>query len=466
MNKKAKNIIIGAVAIANISTPITTLAYKTSNSSNTTNLNSKAGVNARLSGNTVATSDINLRTTASWSGDIVQVIKKGEPVFVVSESNGWAKVEHNGKSGYVPSDYLQATTNNKTVTTSVNLRETASWSGNILHVIKAGETVTVVSTSGEWTKVTHNGKTGYIPTTYIGGNSNSSNDSGSSSSINIEAMTATGKVVNLASGSTLNVRSGPGTSYGSIGTLSAGATVKITGKDKNTNWYRINYNGKEGYVSNSYIEITTENTSTSTTYKKTTANLNMRSSANTSASIITTIPSGTVVTVLSSSNGWDYVEYNGQKGYCSSNYLTATNEVPTVKKITTANLNMRTGAGTSYSVITTIPSGTVVDVLSTSNGWAKIKYNGQEGYVSETYLGAYTGNSNSGSGNLPASKPSYSKVKIVIDPGHGGTDPGAIGFGLQEKDAALNISKKINANLKTLGFETVMTRRGCKGKDP
>ncbi|MBH8600530.1 N-acetylmuramoyl-L-alanine amidase [Thermoactinomyces sp. CICC 23799] len=35
-------------------------------------------------------------------------------------------------------------------------------------------------------------------------------------------------------------------------------------------------------------------------------------------------------------------------------------------------------------------------------------------------------------------------VYVVIDPGHGGEDPGAIGHGLQEKDVVLNISKKIN----------------------
>lgn len=37
-------------------------------------------------------------------------------------------------------------------------------------------------------------------------------------------------------------------------------------------------------------------------------------------------------------------------------------------------------------------------------------------------------------------------VYVVIDPGHGGEDPGAIGHGLQEKDVVLNISKKINGH--------------------
>jgi N-acetylmuramoyl-L-alanine amidase len=36
---------------------------------------------------------------------------------------------------------------------------------------------------------------------------------------------------------------------------------------------------------------------------------------------------------------------------------------------------------------------------------------------------------------------------IVIDPGHGGKDPGAIGFKINEKDVVLNLAKKLNDHL-------------------
>lgn len=51
------------------------------------------------------------------------------------------------------------------------------------------------------------------------------------------------------------------------------------------------------------------------------------------------------------------------------------------------------------------------------------------------------------------------KIKIVIDPGHGGSDPGAIGpTGKREKDANLAISLKLGEILKENGIEVVYTR--------
>ncbi len=51
------------------------------------------------------------------------------------------------------------------------------------------------------------------------------------------------------------------------------------------------------------------------------------------------------------------------------------------------------------------------------------------------------------------------RIVVVIDPGHGGKDPGAIGIGgLQEKNVILPISIKIAAILEQQGIQVVMTR--------
>jgi uncharacterized protein YgiM (DUF1202 family) len=58
------------------------------------------------------------------------------------------------------------------------------------------------------------------------------------------------------SASSLNMRTGPGTSYSIISSLSSGSSVKVTGVYKNSSggyWYQINYNGTNGYVDANYV---------------------------------------------------------------------------------------------------------------------------------------------------------------------------------------------------------------------
>jgi N-acetylmuramoyl-L-alanine amidase len=48
--------------------------------------------------------------------------------------------------------------------------------------------------------------------------------------------------------------------------------------------------------------------------------------------------------------------------------------------------------------------------------------------------------------------------RVVVDPGHGGNDPGAMTRGMREKDLTLDIARRLNAALRAAGFEVVMTR--------
>lgn len=53
------------------------------------------------------------------------------------------------------------------------------------------------------------------------------------------------------------------------------------------------------------------------------------------------------------------------------------------------------------------------------------------------------------------------KIKVVvIDPGHGGHDPGAVANGLREKDIVLQVSKLVKKKLEKLGIKVVLTRDG------
>lgn len=50
------------------------------------------------------------------------------------------------------------------------------------------------------------------------------------------------------------------------------------------------------------------------------------------------------------------------------------------------------------------------------------------------------------------------RAVIVIDPGHGGPDPGAVGNGLRETDIVLDVSRQVTAFLQQQGVQVIMTR--------
>ena len=110
-------------------------------------------------------------------------------------------------------------------------------------------------------------------------------------------------------------------------------------------------------------------------------------------------------------------------------------------------LNLRSGAGTGYSVVVTMPEGSVVDVIGgpASSFW-KVRYSGKEGWAHENFLREYA----SGSGGAypsgikwdPANSANYTKgrgasiSRIVIHDMEGRYD-GAISW---FKNAASSVS--------------------------
>lgn len=162
----------------------------------------------------------------------------------------------------------------------------------------------------------------------------------------------------------------------------------------------------------------------------TTSNLNLRASMSTSSRKLALIPKGGKVTlVMKYSNGWSKVTYSGRTGYVSSQYIKAggnsnNNITPTPSTSpsygktarTTAVLNLRRGAGTSYSSIMKIPQNTTVNVLASySNGWSKVSYSGKVGFVSNQYLttggGVQSNNNNNSTGRCTSG---YATNTLII----------------------------------------------------
>lgn len=271
----------------------------------------------------------------------------------------------------------------RVTTANLNLRTGPGTGYPVILTIPKGTALSVESYSGTWAKVTYGGKTGYCSTTYLA-----------------PPTTAIRYTTDE-----LNLRTGPGTGYEIILAMPAGSKVEML--SASDGWAKVTYEGTTGYASTAYLTSTAPGPGTPTvTVRYTTANLNLRTGAGTSYPIILTMPKGSRVEVLSESGGWARLTYEGKTGYASTSYLTATapgTGTPTVvTKYTTANLNLRTGPGTNYSIILTIPRGAQVTVLSTANGWSNVTYSGRTGYASAAYLTSTAPGTAPPSSGLPA----------------------------------------------------------------
>ncbi|MBQ3421167.1 MAG: C40 family peptidase, partial [Romboutsia sp.] len=179
----------------------------------------------------------------------------------------------------------------------------------------------------------------------------------------------------------------------------------------------------------------TSNESTGKTGTVTASTLNIRSGAGTKYSVVTKASKGSTVEILESSNGWYKVKLsNGKIGWGSGSYIsmtTSSNSSSTNNSntnngstestgktgtVTASTLNIRSGAGTKYSVVTKASKGSKVEILESSNGWYKVKLsNGKIGWGSGSYISVTTSNNSNSNSNTENTTPSQNKVETVVN---------------------------------------------------
>ena len=306
------------------------------------------------------------------------------------------------------------------VSGALNVRSGAGTSYSVIGSLSNGANVEIVETSGSWYKIKYGSGYGYVSKDYVTVSSSSNSNSGSTSNSGSSTTTTTQSGTIKVSGA-LNVRSGAGTSYSVIGSLSNGAKVEIV--ETSGNWYKIKYGSGYGYISKDYVTVSsssnsgstnngnsnsgsTNNSNSNTGSSNTTTTqsgtvkvngaLNVRSGAGTSYSVIGSLSNGAKVEIVETSGNWYKIKYGSGYGYISKDYVTVSSSSNSGSTNTTTMqsgtvkvngaLNVRSGAGTNYSVIGSLSNGAKVEIVETSGSWYKIKYGSGYGYVSKDYI--------------------------------------------------------------------------------
>ncbi|MGM2416336.1 SH3 domain-containing protein [Bacillus cereus group sp. BceL062] len=367
---------------------------------------------------TINATSLRVRSAANTSSTILGTLKNGEKVTVLGKANGWAKINYQGKEGYVSLEFVKLeagkqeekpaeniTNGTQEVgtinATSLRVRSAANTSSSVLGNLKNGEKVTVLGKANGWAKISYQGKEGYVSLEFV------KLEAGKQEEKPAENITNGTQEVGTINATSLRVRSAANTSSSVLGNLKNGEKVTVLGKANG--WAKINYQGKEGYVSLEYVKLEAgkqeekpaENITNGTQEVGTinATSLRVRSAANTSSTILGTLKNGEKVTVLGKANGWAKINYQGKEGYVSLEFVkleagkqeekpaeNITNGTQEVGTINATSLRVRSAANTSSTILGTLKNGEKVTVLGKANGWAKINYQGKEGYVSLEFI--------------------------------------------------------------------------------
>ncbi|WP_235612335.1 N-acetylmuramoyl-L-alanine amidase [Metalysinibacillus jejuensis] len=273
----------------------------------------------------------------------------------------------------------------------------------------------------------------------------------------------------------LNIRQEPKIENNNIiGKVNAGGNLAVY--DIQGDWLKVTYNGVFAYISSQYaeyIDAKTRQPLTNVTKKvKANQDLNLYYGATSSSKKITqvgVVPAGTELEVYTSEGGYYQVKYKNIPGYIvgeSTTDLTPTpppviEEKPkptppttapsgptaTVGRVTVDYVNVRAQANNQSKQLGQLRLGQRVAVNQISGYWANINFNGQSAWVYKSYLKLLNQN------GLPL----QNRI-IVIDPGHGGKDPGAVSNGYNEKSIVLKVGNLVGQKLRTAGADVRQTR--------
>ena len=286
----------------------------------------------------------------------------------------------------------------------------------------------------------------------------------------------------LVNGDHINVREGPGTSYGIIGELNKGESVAVL--DKSSDWYKVKLSNGNGWVAGSFLQVSDHSDTSSAAWLLGSAS----SAGNTVQPVKTEVSTQKAVPAMpewlrpregksvpnSTSNDDKPFVWNGG----SLTKIDVRNNNDSVVVTVYATGKLQVNAFTMDN-----PERLILDLTGVIPGEIPSTINVSSDLVKQVRAAWFSKDPVKSRVVIDLIKPSgyrttlsndqktltvqiYKKVKatngkklIVIDPGHGGSDPGCIGnSGLFEKDVTLDIAQQVTVLLKNSGYEAVLTR--------
>lgn len=396
----------------------------------------------------ITVSQLNIRSQPTTDSSVIGSLSAGDKVDILGESGTFYYIKIDNTPGYISSDFVRIVNASdlkptnapvKTVapaevkiisksgsvrSAELNVRQLPATDSELIGKLYAGNTVIITGETDLFYRIRFGSSTAYVMKDYI--RISDSDSSASKKDTVVTPLNTWGKVT----ASSVNMRKDSSTESDIITSILLNTVVEITGITDS--FYRIKYDGKTGYVHQSYLSRVSSPTvkatatpsaketkvpSTSVTQlsgfgKVTASSVNVREKASTESSILLSLPMGTQVEITGSTDSFYRIKYNGNTGFIHKTYLskissptkkptsapTATPKAESQKnsesvvsmsgygKVTSSTVNFRAKATTDSDILSVIPGGTVIKITGKSGSFYQVKYNNLTGFVSQTYV--------------------------------------------------------------------------------
>ena len=216
-----------------------------------------------------APSGLNVRKGAGTNYAKIGCLSNGTQISYLSETDGWLQINYNGSMGYVSKQYTTITSASsdggnsgggnaggsdagnasgsiKVTCDVLNVRRGAGTGYGIVGTLKRNQVVSYSAQSGGWYKIDYNGQEGWVIGTYVA----KTNDNATPSDGGATQAPASAAITMYVTADCLNVRTGPGTGYGRVGSLTRGAEISVV--DSSNGWHKIKYGSGTAWVSGTY----------------------------------------------------------------------------------------------------------------------------------------------------------------------------------------------------------------------
>ncbi|WP_162356422.1 SH3 domain-containing protein [Metabacillus mangrovi] len=191
---------------------------------------------------------------------------------------------------------------------------------------------------------------------------------------------------------TLNIRKGPGLSYGIEAVARKNESYGVLERTKD--WVKLDLPGnRTGWAASWLVQV--QSPEKKEYVYATTDDVRIRSGAGTNYRITGSLPEGRQAVLLERKGSWTKVSYDGATGWVASQFIagrsTGGTKAPEAPKgtngyITAASLNVRSAPASASSIIGSVKKGTAVVILQTNGSWHRISYSGKTGWVSSDFV--------------------------------------------------------------------------------